>query len=94
MTIKITQVSTSAGQIMLTVTYDNPKGSGTLYTFQLSYQNLVDQLVEVGSLLGRNVTLTDAQQVLVAIINGVRKNAAGIPQNFDFTPYINVELEA
>jgi len=94
MTIKITQVSTSAGQIMLTITYDNPKGSGTLFTFQLSYQNLVNQLVQVANLLGRSVTLTDAQQVLVAIINGVRRNQAGIPQNFDFTPYINTELES
>lgn len=93
MTIKITQVTTTLGQIMLTVTYDNPKGSGTLYTFQLSYQNLVNQLVQVAALLGRNLTLTDAQQALVAIINGVRKNQAGIPQNFDFTPYVGTELE-
>lgn len=93
MTVKITQVTTSTGQIILTITYDNPKGSGTLYTFQLSYQSLVNRLVQVATLLGRSITLTDAQQALVEIINEVRKNQAGIPQNFDFTPYIGTELE-
>jgi hypothetical protein len=94
MTVKITQVSSTNGQIMLTIAYDNPKGSGNLSTFQLSYQDLKARLVEVAALLGRNVTLTDAQQALVEIINEVRNNQAGIPQSFDFTPYINVELEA
>jgi hypothetical protein len=93
MTVKITQVTTSSGQIMLTVTYDNPKGSGALYTFQLGYQALVNRLVQVAALLGRNITLTDAQQALVEIINEVRKNQAGIPQSFDFTLYIGTELE-
>jgi hypothetical protein len=93
MTIKITQVSTSGGQIMLTIAYDNPKGSGNLGTFQVSYQDLKGRLVEVAALLGRNMTLTDAEQVLVEIINEVRRNQAGIPQSFDFTPYVGVELE-
>jgi hypothetical protein len=94
MTVKITQVSTSSGEIVLTITYDNPKGSGTLSTFQLHYRDLVSRLVEVTALLGRSITLTDAQQALVEIISEVRKNATGIPQNFDFTPYIGTELEA
>lgn len=79
---------------MLTITYDNPRGSGNLSTFQLSYQDLKNRLVQVAALLGRNLTLIDAQQALVEIINEVRQNRAGIPQNFDFTPYIGVELEA
>lgn len=94
MTIKITQVSTSSGEIVLTITYDNPEGSGNLSTFQLHYRDLVDRLVQITALLGRSVTLTDAQQALVEIVNEVRKNQAGIPQNFDFTPYIGAELEA
>jgi hypothetical protein len=93
-TVKITAVSTSGGQIMLTVTFDNPKDSGVLSTFQLSYEDLKNRLVQVAALLGRDVTLTDAQQVLVEIINEARVNKAGIPQSFDFTPYIGAELEA
>jgi len=93
MTIKITQVSSASGQIILTITYDNPKGSGNLGTFQLSYQDLKDRLSQVAALLGRKVTLQDAQEVLIEIINEVRKNQAGIPQTFDFTAYIGAELE-
>jgi hypothetical protein len=94
MTIKITQVSSASGQIILTITYDNPKGSGNLGTFKLSYQDLKDKLIQVAALLGRGATLQDAQEVLIEIINEVRKNQAGIPQIFDFTPYIGTELEA
>ena len=94
MTIKISQVSSASGQIILTITYDNPKGSGNLGTFKLSYQDLKDKLIQVAALLGRGVTLQDAQEVLVEIINEVRKNQAGIPQIFDFAPYIGAELEA
>jgi hypothetical protein len=94
MTIKITQVSSASGQIILTITYDNPKGSGNLGTFKLSYQDLKDKLIQVAALLGRGATLQDAQEVLIEIINEIRKNQAGIPQIFDFTPYIGTELEA
>ena len=94
MTIRITQVSTNSGEIILTITYDNPKGSGNLTTFSLSYQDLKERLAQVSALLGRTITLTDAQQALIEIINEVRRNQSGIPQNFDFTPYINVELES
>ena len=94
MTIKISQVSSVSGQIILTITYDNPKGSGNLGTFKLSYQDLKGKLIQVAALLGREATLQDAQEVLVEIINEVRKNQAGIPQIFGFTPYIGTELEA
>lgn len=94
MTIKITQVSASSGDIILIITYDNPVGSGQLSTFQLSKQDLVNRLIQVRTLLGRPLTLTDAKQAIVAIINEVRKGQSGIPEQFDFTPYIGVELEA
>lgn len=94
MTIKITQVSASSGEIILTITYDNPAGSGLLSTFQLHKQDLGDRLIQVRTLLGRPLTITDAKQALVAIINEVRKGMSGVPEQFDFTPYINVELEA
>jgi hypothetical protein len=93
-TIKITQVSVSTGEVVLTVSYDNPKGSGQLSIFQLRKQDLVDQLIDIRRLLGRLLTLTDAKQVLVSIINGVRSGQSGIPEDFDFAPYIGVELES
>jgi hypothetical protein len=93
MTIKITQVSTSTGEILLTIAYDNPKGSGKMFSFTMQKEQLFENLTEVYDLLGRQLTLTDAQQAIVAIINKVRQGQTGIPGNFDFTPYIGVELE-
>jgi hypothetical protein len=93
MTIKITQVTSSSGEVILTITYDNPAGSGKLSAFNLRKQDLADRLIQIRSLLGRALTLTDAQQALVEIINEVRRGRQGIPENFDFTPYIGVELE-
>ena len=65
-----------------------------MFTYSLRKQDLFDRLIQIRGLLGRVLTITDAKQALVEIINEVRKNAAGIPQDFDFTPYINIELEA
>jgi hypothetical protein len=94
MTIKITQVSTLTGEATLTIAYDNPSGSGNLSTFTVSMRDLVDRLITVRNLLGRPLTLTDARQALVALINEVRKGQSGVPERFDFAPYIGVELEA
>ena len=93
MTIKITQVQTSGGDVVLVVTFDNPRGSGNMQTFNLRKSDLYTRLTQLLSLVGRPLTLTDAQQVLVQIVNEARVGLAGVPQNFDFTPYINVELE-
>lgn len=79
---------------MLTIIYDNPSGSGTLFTFKLRKQDLVDRLIEVKTLLGRPLTIADAKQALIAIVNEVRAGKTGIPEDFSFTPYIGIELEA
>jgi hypothetical protein len=93
MTIKITSVQASGGEIILTISFDNPSGSGTMKIFTLHLQDLVDRLIQVKSLLGRALTLADASQALVEIINEARKGQTGVPEHFDFTPYIGVELE-
>lgn len=94
MTVKITQISTASGEIVLVIAYDNPKGSGTMFTYNLRKEDFYNALYQFLNIIGRALTLTDAQQVLVQIINKVRAGASSIPQNFDFTPYINAELES
>jgi hypothetical protein len=93
MTIKITAIQNSGGEIVLTISFDNPSGSGTMKTYSLHLQDLVDRLIELKQILGRSLTVTDARQVLVEIINEVRVGKTGIPEHFDLTPYIGVELE-
>lgn len=93
MTIKITSVSTSSGEIVLAVAYDNPSGSGTMFSVNVRKEDLFNRLIQIKALLGRPLTLTDARQVLVEIVNEIRVGKTGIPENFDFSPYINLELE-
>ena len=93
MTIKISNVSTSGGEVTLTIAYDNPRGSGNSFNYKLKKTELYERLREVEKLLGRIITLTDAQETLVAIINEVRSNKSSIPADFDFTQYVNEELE-
>ena len=94
MTIKITSVSAASGEIVLTIAYDNPRGSGNFFSYKLKKTELYQRLREIEELLGRAITLTDAQEALVAIINEVRTNKSSIPADFDFTQYLNTELEA
>ena len=91
MTVKITQVSTSNGEITLTVTYNDLEGKTK--TFQLRKTDLYERLLQIRTLLGRPLTLTDAREAIVALTNEVRKGNSQLPENFDFTTYIGVELE-
>jgi hypothetical protein len=93
MTIKITSISLTSGEIILGIAFDNPSGSGKMQSFNLRKQDLVDRLVQVRQLLGRPLTLTDARQSVVAVVNEVRSGRQGVPEDFDFKPYIGVELE-
>lgn len=93
MTIKITQVSMSSGEVLLTVTYDNPKDSGIMFSFKMRKQDFWDNLIQIYTLLGRPLTSTDMQQTFVALINKMRLGQLGMPGDFDFVPYIGVNLE-
>ena len=94
MTIKITQVSTSTGEVTLTIVYDNPAGSGTVFTFTLKKQDLFERLRRIRELLGRPLTLQDAKYALIAVVNELRAGRIGVPEDFNFSSVIDVELEA
>jgi len=93
LTIKISGVSINTGEIVLTLTFDSPSGSGNLQTFKVRKSDLVQRLIEIRLLLGRALTIQDARFALVAIINEVRRGKTGIPEDFDFAPFIGQELE-
>jgi hypothetical protein len=94
LTVKIAQVSTTTGEVTLQIAYDNPVGSGAMFTFTLKKQDLFERLKRIRELLGRTLTLQDAKQALVAIVNEVRVGRSSVPEDFNFTGVIGVELEA
>lgn len=93
MTIKISAVSINTGEIVLTLTFDNPAGSGHMQSVNIRKNVLVGRLLEVRILLGRPLTILDARLALTAIVNEVRQGKTGIPEDFDFSPYVGQELE-
>ena len=91
--MKITQVATTTGEVTFTIAYDNPAGSGTMFTFTLKKQDLFERLKRIRELLGRQLTLQDAKLALLVIINELRSGKSGVPEDFNFAAVIDVELE-
>jgi len=92
--IKITQVTVENGEINLTISYDMP--DKTTKTLKLNYLDLVERLKNIRQLLGRPLTVKDAKEVLIAIVNQVRVGKQDLPESFLATLQnsIGVDLEA
>ena len=92
--IKITQVTVENGEINLAITYDVP--DETTKIFKLNYLDLVERLKTVRQLLGRPLTVKDAKEALVAIVNQVRAGKKDLPESFlaALQSSVGVDLEA
>ena len=90
MTVKITNVKTSAGEIILTVTYDL---KGELKTVKLSKEDVYDRLTQYHNITGRKIKDSDVQDVIVQLINEEREGKSRILDKIDFTTLLNAELE-
>jgi len=89
--IKLTTVSTVNGEITLTFQCDGfPEGTRTV---QIPLAEIVEKLKTVKQVLGRNVTVQDAKDVIVTLVNQIRQEKSPLTERFDFTPYIGVDLE-
>jgi hypothetical protein len=92
--IKITQVTVENGEINLTITYDMPDEATK--TFKLNYLDLVERLKTVRQLLGRPLTVKDAKEALIAIVNQIRAGKKDLPESFlaALQSSVGVDLEA
>jgi len=89
--IKLTAVSTVNGEVTLTFQVDFP--DSTIRTVQIPLAEIVEKLKTVKQVLGRNVTVQDAKDVIVTLVNQIRQEKSPLTERFDFTPYIGVDLE-
>jgi len=89
--IKLKQVITVLGETTLVFECDGfPEG---VRTVQIPLAEIIERLKTVKQILGRNVTLQDAKDAIVAIVNLLRQAKTPITERFDFTQYIGVDLE-
>ena len=89
--IKITQVNTSSGEVIVRIQYDK---DSLVFTVDVRKDELIERLKLVRKTLGRPVTLTDVKQVIVALVNEVRTGKSPIPEDFNYADFIGVDLEA
>jgi hypothetical protein len=89
--IKITQVNTSSGEVVVRIQYDK---DSQVFTVDVRKDELIERLKLVRKTLGRPLTLTDVKQVIVALVNEVRTGKSPIPEDFNYAEFIGVDLEA
>ena len=89
--IKITQVNTSSGEVVVRIQYDK---DSQVFTVDVRKDELIERLKLVRKTLGRPVTLTDVKQVIVALVNEVRTGKSPIPEDFNYADFIGMDLEA
>jgi hypothetical protein len=68
----------------------------TTKTFKLNYLDLVERLKTVRQLLGRPLTVKDAKEALIAIVNQIRAGKKDLPESFlaALQSSVGVDLEA
>jgi hypothetical protein len=88
--IKITQVNTSSGEVVVRIQYDK---DSQVFTVDVRKDELIERLKLVRKTLGRPITLTDAKQTIVALVNEVRAGKSPLPEDFNYADFIGVDLE-
>ena len=89
--IKITQVNTSNGEVVVRIQYDK---DSQVFVVDVRKDELIERLKLVRKTLGRPLTLTDVKQVIVALVNEVRAGKSPLPEDFNYADFIGVDLEA
>lgn len=90
--IKLKQVSTVYGETTLVFEADGFQEGTRRISIPLS--DVLERLKVVKQVLGRPITLQDAKDVIKKIVNDMRTAKTPLTERFDFTPYIEVDLEA
>lgn len=89
--IKLKQVQTSLGDAYLSFDYDK---EGVISAVTVNKQDIVDRLKVVKQKLGRALTVQDAKLVIIKLVNELREGKAPLTEDFDYTQFIGVDLEA
>ena len=90
--IKLKQIISKHGETTLIFDVDFPDGSTRETEIPLS--EVVERLKMLMRLTGRKPTLRDARDIIKVMIDEMRRKREPFPQRFDFTKWINADLEA
>ena len=60
---------------------------------EIPFSEVADRLRIVRDILGRELTMRDARDVVVNMVNQMRREGKPLPERFDFAIYIGRDLE-
>lgn len=89
--IKLKQVKTKLGGATLIFEADFP--DGTVRVVEMDEEEIKERLKTVRRLLGRPVTKRDLKDVIKAVFKEIREKKEVPPETFDYTEFIDVDLE-
>lgn len=88
--IVITQVRRSMGDVRLTIEYSTDVDTETVV---VEAQQIVDRLKQLRGLVGRKPTVAEAREVVVQLINELRRGREPLVEIIPWENYIGVDLE-
>ena len=90
--LKLKQIEVVNGEYALIFEADGfPEG---IRRIQIPQSEVVERLRELKRLTGRKPTSQDVRDVIKVLVDEMRRKREPFPQRFDFTRWINADLEA
>ena len=90
--LKLKQVKVVNGEFTLIFDADGfPEG---IRRIQIPQSEIVERLKELKRLTGRKPTIRDVKDIIKVLVDEMRKKREPFPQRFDFSAWIEADLEA
>lgn len=89
--IRLKQVTVEQGVTAFFFEYDL---AAVTYEKKIDEREIVEKLKSLSALLGRKPTLQDLREIILQIVNEVRKGRQPFLERFDYSQFIGVDLEA
>lgn len=65
-----------------------------ILTLEINEREVIEKAREIRMLLGRNPTVQDLQEIVIQIVNEVRRGKRPFLEKYDYSKWIGVDLEA
>jgi hypothetical protein len=91
--IKLRQVATVYGETTLIFDVDGLAPDGSVTEVRIPASDLTERMKELKRLLGRDLTLNDLRDIIVALVNQMREGGKPLAERFNFAEYIGVDFE-
>jgi hypothetical protein len=91
--IRLRQVATVYGETTLIFDVDALAPDGSVTEVRIPAADLEERLRELKRLLGRDLTLSDLRDIIVALVNQIREGRKPLTERFDFAELVGVDFE-